>query len=113
VQQSETPILIPSVPEDNITDLLEQRVATTPDRSLFAVPQGEGWRDISAAEFREQVVALAKGFAAAGVEPGDRIAFICKTSYEWTLVDFALHYAGAVMVPVYETSSPLQIHWIV
>jgi long-chain acyl-CoA synthetase len=112
VQQSETPILIPSVPEDNITDLLEQRVATTPDRSLFAVPQGEGWRDISAAEFREQVVALAKGFAAAGVEPGDRIAFICKTSYEWTLVDFALHYAGAVMVPVYETSSPLQIHWI-
>jgi long-chain acyl-CoA synthetase len=76
------------------------------------VPQGEGWRDISAAEFREQVVALAKGFAAAGVEPGDRIAFICKTSYEWTLVDFALHYAGAVMVPVYETSSPLQIHWI-
>ncbi|WP_053383710.1 AMP-dependent synthetase/ligase [Leucobacter celer] len=112
MQQSETPILIPSVPEDNITDLLEQRVATTPDRSLFAVPQGEGWRDISAAEFREQVVALAKGFAAAGVEPGDRIAFICKTSYEWTLVDFALHYAGAVMVPVYETSSPLQIHWI-
>ncbi|WP_449281511.1 AMP-dependent synthetase/ligase, partial [Leucobacter sp.] len=112
MKQSETPILIPSVPEDNITDLLEQRVAATPDRALFAVPQGEGWRDISAAEFRGQVVALAKGFAAAGVEPGDRIAFICKTSYEWSLVDFALHYAGAVMVPVYETSSPLQIHWI-
>ncbi|QBE49911.1 AMP-dependent synthetase/ligase [Leucobacter triazinivorans] len=112
MQQSETPILIPSVPEDNITDLLEQRVAATPDRALFAVPQGEGWRNISAAEFREQVVALAKGFAAAGVEPGDRIAFMCKTSYEWSLIDFALHYAGAVMVPVYETSSALQLHWI-
>ncbi|MFT4231745.1 MAG: AMP-binding protein [Leucobacter sp.] len=112
MQQSETPILIPPVPEDNITDLLERRVEATPDRALFAVPAGEGWRDITAAEFRAQVVELAKGFAAAGIEPGDRVAFMCKTSYEWTLVDFALHYAGAVMVPVYETSSPLQIHWI-
>ncbi|UOR02917.1 long-chain fatty acid--CoA ligase [Leucobacter allii] len=112
MKQSETPILVPPVPEDNITDLLEQRVAATPDRALFAVPEDGGWRDLSAAAFRAQVVALAKGFAAAGVEPGDRVAFICKTSFEWTLVDFALHYAGAVMVPVYETSSPLQIHWI-
>ncbi|SJN08386.1 Long-chain-fatty-acid--CoA ligase [Leucobacter sp. 7(1)] len=106
------PILIPPVPEDNISDLLEQRVAATPDRVLFSVPEQGDWRDITATEFRAQVVGLAKGFVSAGVEPGDRIAFMCKTSYPWTLVDFALHYAGAVMVPVYETSSPLQIHWI-
>ncbi|QYM76407.1 long-chain fatty acid--CoA ligase [Leucobacter luti] len=112
MKQSHTPILIPPVPEDNISDLLEQRVAATPDRPLFSVPVGDGWRDISATEFRRQVITLAKGLAAAGVEPGDRVALICKTSYPWTLVDFALHYAGAVMVPVYETSSPLQIHWI-
>ncbi|GAA1624352.1 AMP-binding protein [Leucobacter chromiireducens] len=112
MKQSEMPILIPPVPEDNISDLLEQRVAASPDRVLFSVPEAGGWRDISATEFRAQVVGLAKGFVAAGVEPGDRIAFMCKTSYPWTLVDFALHYAGAVMVPVYETSSPLQIHWI-
>ena len=112
MQQSETPIRIAPVPEDNITDLLEQRVAATPDRVLFAVPQGSGWRDIDATEFRRQVVATAKGFVAAGVAPGDHIGFMCKTSYEWTLVDFALHYAGAIMVPIYETSSSLQIHWI-
>nr|WP_233613647.1 AMP-dependent synthetase/ligase [Leucobacter edaphi] len=93
--------------------MLEQRVAATPDRAIFAVPDGQGWADITATEFRRQVIELAKGFAAAGIEPGERVAFMCKTSYEWTLVDFALHYAGAVMVPVYETSSPLQIHWIV
>ena len=112
MKQSETPILVPAVPEDNITDLLEQRVAKTPDRPLFALPNGEGWQDITARDFRSDVIALAKGFAAAGVEPGDRVAFMCTTRYEWTLVDFALFYAGAVMVPVYETSSPLQIHWI-
>ncbi|QIM16377.1 long-chain fatty acid--CoA ligase [Leucobacter insecticola] len=109
---SEMPIQVPPIPEDNITDLLEQRVEATPDRILFAVPDGGGWRDITATQFRAQVIALAKGFAAAGVQPGDRIAFMCKTSYEWTLVDFALHYAGAIMVPVYETSSALQLHWI-
>jgi long-chain acyl-CoA synthetase len=109
---SEKPILIPAVPEDNATDLLEQRVQATPQRPLFAVPSGDGWKDITATEFREQVIALAKGFAAEGVQPGDRIAFMCKTRYEWTLVDFALLYAGAVMVPVYETSSALQMHWI-
>ena len=109
---SEMPIMIPPVPEDNISDLLELRVAATPERALFAVPQGDGWRDITAAEFRTEVVKVAKGFVAAGVQPGERIAFMCKTSYEWTLVDFALHYAGAIMVPVYETSSSIQLHWI-
>lgn len=112
MKMSETPILVPPIPADNITDLLEQRVAITPEQALFAVPFGNSWRDISARDFRRQVVELAKGFVAAGIEPGDRIAFMCKTSYEWSLVDFALHYAGAVMVPVYETSSALQIHWI-
>ncbi len=109
---TETPIIIPPAPEDNITDLLEQRVAATPERVIFAIPAGEGWEDVTAAQFRARVVALAKGFAAAGVQPGDRIAFMCKTSFQWTLVDFALHYAGAIMVPVYETSSSLQMHWI-
>ena len=112
MHQSETPLLVPSAPEDNITDLLEARVTATPERTLFATPAGEGWNDVTAADFRAQVVALAKGFVTAGVHPGDRIAFMCKTSYEWSLVDFALHYAGAIMVPVYETSSALQLHWI-
>jgi len=112
VNLTETPLIIPVAPNDNVTDLLEQRVAATPDRAIFATPQGDGWVDVSATEFRDRVVSLAKGFAAAGVQPGDRIGFMCKTSYEWTLVDFALFYAGAVMVPIYETSSALQIQWI-
>lgn len=112
MHQSETPLLISSDPADNITDLLEQRVLATPERVIFAVPEGEGWRDITATQFRADVVRLAKGLAALGVEPGDRVGFMCKTSYQWTLVDFALHYAGAIMVPVYETSSASQLQWI-
>lgn len=109
---TETPILIPPVATDNVTDLLEQRVAATPDVALFATPDGDRWIDMTAAEFRNKVVAVAKGLAASGVQPGDRIGFICKTSFEWSLIDFALFYAGAIMVPVYETSSALQVQWI-
>lgn len=112
MNQTETPILVPLTPESNITTLLEERVAKTPNEPLFAVPEGEGWRDITSSEFRNEVVAVAKGLIASGVQPGDNIAFMCKTSYEWSLIDFAIFYAGAVMVPIYETSSALQIHWV-
>jgi long-chain acyl-CoA synthetase len=111
VVQFEVPAIVPADPQANITDLLVERVKATPDRALFAVPDGSGWRDITAADFHRQVIALAKGFAAAGIEPGDKVGFIARTTYDWTLVDFALFFAGAVMVPIYETSSPAQIAW--
>jgi long-chain acyl-CoA synthetase len=111
VVQFEVPAIVPADPQANVTDLLVERVKATPQLALFAVPEGDGWRDITAAEFHRQVIALAKGFAAAGLEPGDKVCFIARTTYDWTLVDFALFFAGAVMVPIYETSSPAQIAW--
>ncbi|MBS1675160.1 MAG: long-chain fatty acid--CoA ligase [Actinobacteria bacterium] len=110
--QFEVPVIVTPAPQDNITVLLEQRVEKTPNLALFSVPDGTGWRDITASEFRTAVIALAKGFVAAGIQPGEKVGFLARTTYEWTLVDFALFYAGAVMVPIYETSSPAQIQWI-
>ncbi len=107
-----TPPVVAADPAANITDLLVDRVAAEPSAALFAVPDGSGgWRDISAAEFLAQVRALAKGFVAAGIQPGEKIGFMCKVRYEWTLVDFATAFAGAVLVPIYETSSPSQVHY--
>ena len=105
------PAVVEARPDDNITDVLVHRVRTSPDAPLFALPDGDGWRDVTAREFHAQVVALAKGLVAAGIEPGERIGMMCRTRYEWTLVDFAVFFAGAVLVPVYETSSPGQVHW--
>ena len=112
VPEGVTPPVVPADPEANVTDLLEETLRGHPDAPLFAVPEGEGWRDIPTREFHRQVVALAKGFVAAGVQPGDSVGFMCKVRYEFSLVDFALWYAGAHMVPVYETSAPSQIQWI-
>src|SRR5690606_29765282 len=110
VNEIYVPAVVPADPEANATALLVDRVAATPDAPLFALPTPEGgWEDVSTAEFHRQVVALAKGFIAAGVQPGDKIGFICRTRYEWTLVDFAIWFAGAALVPIYETSAPSQI----
>ena len=71
-----------------------------------------GWRDVTAGQFRDEVTAVAKGLIAAGIRPGDRVALMSRTRYEWTLVDYAIWTAGAVTVPIYETSSAEQIEWI-
>ena len=76
-------------------------------------PDGpSGWHDVTAGQFRDEVTALAKGLIAAGVSPGDRVALMSRTRYEWTLVDYAIWAAGAVTVPIYETSSAEQVEWI-
>jgi long-chain acyl-CoA synthetase len=106
------PAVVEPDPEANVTNLLLDRLAATPDAPLFALPTADGgWEDLSVTEFHRQVVALAKGFIAAGIQPGEKIGFMCKTRYEWTLVDFATWFAGAVLVPIYETSSPSQLYF--
>jgi long-chain acyl-CoA synthetase len=113
VNETYTPPVVEADPDANITDLLVDRVAATPNDALFALPTADGgWSDVSTAEFHRQVVALAKGFVAAGVKPGDKIGLMCKVRYEWTLIDFAAAFAGAIIVPVYETSSPAQLQHI-
>ncbi len=112
VKQYDAPAMVAADPDANATDLLVDRVAATPDLALFSLPTpGGGWMDITASEFLGQVRALAKGLVAAGIEPGDKIALMCKTRYEWTLIDFATWFAGAVLVPIYETASPSQVQW--
>ncbi|MFD1713220.1 AMP-dependent synthetase/ligase [Amnibacterium flavum] len=111
MKQIDAPVIVPATPDANATDLLLERVAATPDAPLFALQRGDQWVDVSAREFLDQVRALAKGFIAAGIEPGDKIGLMARTRYEWTLIDFAAWFAGAVLVPIYETSSPSQVHW--
>ncbi|SFR79149.1 long-chain acyl-CoA synthetase [Agromyces sp. CF514] len=110
--QFDTPVVVPADPEANATDLLVQRVAATPDSVLFSLPTADGgWSPVTTREFYDQVIALAKGFVAAGIQPGDKVGLMSKVRYEWTLIDFAMWFAGGILVPVYETNSPAQVRW--
>ena len=99
-------------PSTNITTMVEQRALDSRNPLVYRVQKSPGhWVPVRAKDFREEVLSLAKGLIAAGLEPGDRVAIMSRTRYEWTLIDFAIWYAGCVSVPVYETSSPAQAAW--
>ncbi|WP_424887843.1 AMP-dependent synthetase/ligase [Streptomyces sp. XH2] len=101
------------VPADgNLTDLIRRNAAQRPDVVVIGRKAGNRWEDVTAAAFLAEVRTAAKGLIASGVRPGDRVALMSRTRYEWTLLDFAIWSAGGVTVPVYETSSAEQIQWI-
>ncbi|MDO4898881.1 MAG: AMP-binding protein, partial [Rothia sp. (in: high G+C Gram-positive bacteria)] len=99
-------------PSTNITDMVERRAHDSRRPVVYRVQKSTGnWVDVTAPQFRAQIIELAKGLAAAGIERGDVVGIMSRTRYEWTLIDFAIWYAGAITVPVYETSSPAQAAW--
>jgi long-chain acyl-CoA synthetase len=101
------------VPADgNLTDIVRRNAAQHPDVAVIARKADGAWQDVTASAFLTEVQDAAKGLIASGVQPGDRVALMSRTRYEWTLLDFAIWSAGAVTVPVYETSSAEQVQWI-
>ena len=100
--------------DDNTLTSLWNTAEKQPETVLYSRTFDEGatWQDVTAAEFRRQVIGVARGLSAAGIQPGDRVALMSRTRYEWTLFDYAIWTAGAVTVPVYETSSADQAAWI-
>ncbi len=100
----------------NLAKAIFRRAAEQPQAVMLRRPGPAGlageWTDVTASQFRDEVTALAKGLVAAGIEAGDRVALMSHTRYEWTLIDYAIWTAGAIVVPVYETSSAEQAEWI-
>lgn len=117
-QEHSTPLQVDVGGYRNVTELLTRRAAQAPRHIAFEVPSASGnlaepWRPVSTEEFLVEVSDLAKGFMAAGVKEGDAIAIMSATRYAWALVDLAAWFAGAVVVPIYDTSSSTQVTAIV
>ena len=99
--------------EENLLDAVYAHEAERPSETLLKVQDTPGhWSPVTAGEFAARVTAVAQGLVAAGVAPGDRVALLSRTRYEWTLLDYGILAAGGVTVPIYETSSASQIGWI-
>ncbi len=112
MRQYSIPALVEIADSANLAEAVSRRAAEKPQQVALRRPAGGTWQDITAAQFRDEVTALAKGLISAGIGAGDRVALMSRTRYEWTLIDYAIWTAGAVSVPVYETSSAEQVEWI-
>ncbi|PWD50130.1 long-chain fatty acid--CoA ligase [Serinibacter arcticus] len=111
-QVSTTPAVVEFDPAVSIPGALRDRAAAHPNQVIVERRVAGAWTPVTASQFARQVTDLARGLVAWGLEPGDVVAIMGRTSYEWTLADFAVWTAGGVPVPIYETSSPDQISWI-
>jgi long-chain acyl-CoA synthetase len=112
VREYSSPLTLALPSTGNLTDDVVRNGQDHPGVPCFTRRSASGWSDVTAAQFLEQVRGVAKGLMASGVEEGARVALLSRTRYEWTLLDYAVWYAGAVTVPIFETSSAEQIEWI-
>ncbi|WP_435888732.1 AMP-dependent synthetase/ligase [Streptomyces niveus] len=113
VRQVSVPALVPPAPDGSLADIPFDNAQDAPDEAVLSRKEPDGrWRDVTATAFADEVRAVAKGLIAEGLRPGDRLAIMARTTYEWTLLDFAAWAAGLVTVPVYPTSSAFQTRWI-
>lgn len=114
MREYSTPLRAAVPQRGNLTDDVVRNGTDHPDAVVLSRRQsrGEGWAGVTAEQFLEEVRGVAAGFLAAGLGPGDRVALVCRTRYEWTLVDYALWFAGLVSVPVYVTAGDEQLAWI-
>ncbi|UBU16781.1 AMP-dependent synthetase/ligase [Nonomuraea gerenzanensis] len=112
MREYSVPVLVDVPASAGLADTVFRRAEQEPGAVVMRRKVGTGWPVVTAAEFRDQVLEVAKGLIAAGVEHGDRVALMSRTRYEWTLVDYAIWAVGAVTVPIYETSSVEQVRWI-
>jgi len=112
VREYSVPGLVEISASANLTDIVFKRATDEPGAVVLRRKSDDGWRDVTASEFLGDVVGIAKGLVAAGIDSGDRVGLLSSTRYEWTQIDYAILAAGAVTVPIYETSSAEQVEWI-
>jgi long-chain acyl-CoA synthetase len=104
--------IVPPPTSGSLVDDIVDNAQTAPHRIALSVNRGGAWVGVTSQQFLDQVKAVAKGIVASGVEPGQRVGIMSRTRYDWTVADYAIWYAGATVVPIYETSSAEQVEWI-
>ncbi|WP_326814573.1 AMP-dependent synthetase/ligase [Streptomyces sp. NBC_01318] len=113
VRQVSVPPIAPPVRRGSLAEIPFDNAREAPGDAVLSRKQPDGsWQDVTAEQFAGEVLAVAKGLIAEGLRAGDRIAIMARTTYEWTLLDFAGWAAGLVTVPIYPTSSAFQARWI-
>ena len=112
IQARAAPLAEPLAPASSIADIPFVNAAQAPDAVVIRRWERGTWRPVTAAQFAGDVIRSAKGLVAAGLRPQGRVAVMARTSYEWTVLDFAIWAAGGQTVPIYPTSSARQVEWV-
>jgi long-chain acyl-CoA synthetase len=95
-----------------IADLLPLAAERYGDRVAVKHKQDNAWHDVTVADVAAIAQEIGLGLVDLGVQPGDRVAILCRTRPEWTYCDFGATETGACVVPIYPTNSPEECEWV-
>jgi long-chain acyl-CoA synthetase len=95
-----------------IADLLPHTVAAHAERSAVRFKRDGTWHEVNYGQLAEIVQEIGLGLIDLGIEAGERVSILANTRPEWSYVDMAATSAGTVVVPIYQTNSPEECHWV-
>ena len=95
-----------------IADLLPRSVRAHADKPAVRFKRDGAWHDVTYAQLSEIVQEIGLGLIELGVQPGERVSILANTRPEWTYADLGATSAGAIVVPIYQTNSPEECHWV-
>lgn len=98
--------------ETSLTTMILERVDRYGAKRALTHKRGKQWEDLSWRTLGERIVCAAKGLSALGFRAGDRLAILAENRPEWPIIDLACLYLGGVDVPLYLTSTPKEITYI-
>jgi long-chain acyl-CoA synthetase len=98
--------------QDNVISAVFEHERDNPNFVIYQRLIDGAWRNVTAAEAAALIRSAARGLIAQGVQPGDRVAILSATRFEWAIIDMAILSVGALTVPIYETSSAEQVRWV-
>ena len=97
-----------------LADLLPHAASKFASNGAFLFKNDhETWENVSFDQVLAQVQNLTLGLIDLGVKPGDRVSLLGSTRVEWTLFDFAVMSAGAIVAPIYQTNSPGECQYVI
>ena len=112
MREFEVPATFSVGEHDNIVSCVFSHERDDADHAILSRLVDGAWTDVTCTQAADQIRSAALGLIAEGVQPGDRVAVLSATRYEWPILDFAILATGAVTVPIYETSSVDQVGFV-
>jgi long-chain acyl-CoA synthetase len=95
-----------------IADLIPRSAQAHAQKTAVRFKREGAWHDVTYGELGQIVQEVGLGLIDLGIQAGERVSILANTRPEWSYADLGATSAGTVVVPIYQTNSPEECHWV-
>jgi long-chain acyl-CoA synthetase len=99
-------------PFQSLTSIVLRRGRETPTRTAVRKKDRGRWKTYTWGDYADRVLAVGRGLAVLGVEPGDRVAIHAENRPAWLFCDLGVQGLGAISVGIYPTSPAAEVEYL-